>query len=80
MSLLRGIFWFEKGELNALRRKFKARKHQCEARWEATVLAALGLGVIATFALGTLIGLMYCVLCKNAVQALHQKGFFDPML
>ena len=79
MSILRSIFWFEKGELREIGGKFTLRKWGYEARWEAEVLLALAILVGLGFGAGMWLGVLSIWIVKNAIQALNKKRFFDPL-
>jgi hypothetical protein len=79
MGLLRSIFWFEKGELSAIHGKFTARKWGYETRWEADVLFPLVAFVLFAFIINIWLGGVSVWAFKQAIRALNEKGFFDPL-
>jgi len=78
-SILRFIFWFERGEGRSIWKKLNSPKPKYEANWESEVLMVLAGGVfLAFYFVGMWLGLFWLVVTKMAVQGLNKKGFFDP--
>jgi hypothetical protein len=80
ISILRTLFWFEPGELSAIKVKlFRVGKPGYEAQWESNVLFALLVGLFISFVVSIYLGLVYLWIFKFSIQALNHKKFFDPL-
>lgn len=80
MLLVRELFWISSDEADRLLTGLRAPKPGFEARWEAEVMVALTL--LAGLAVAYLPWYGYplvWLLIAQTLQALIQKGFFDPL-